>query len=60
MSSVFAITITHGPMLGHVTSDSVRVWARTSEAGAFVVEYVAVDLAGEADWSRSTITDPVF
>lgn len=42
-ATVFAerdpIRLTHGPMLGHVTSDSVRVWARTSEAGAFAVHY---------------------
>ena len=56
----FAITITHGPMLGHVTKDSIRVWARTSDAGAFVVEYVEADEVGAADWSKSTISDPVL
>ena len=33
------IRLTHGPMLGHVTHDSVRVWARTSDAGEFSVSY---------------------
>ncbi|MFT4636801.1 MAG: alkaline phosphatase D [Verrucomicrobiales bacterium] len=33
------IRLTHGPMLGHVTSESVRVWARTSDPGAFTVKY---------------------
>ena len=33
------IRLTHGPMLGHVTSNSIRVWARTSEEGSFVVRY---------------------
>jgi len=33
------IRLTHGPMLGMSTSSSVRVWARTSDAGEFVVHY---------------------
>ena len=33
------IRLTHGPMLGHVTSHSVRVWARTSDPGSFEVRY---------------------
>ncbi len=33
------IRLTHGPMLGHVTADSVRVWARTSDPGEFLVRY---------------------
>ena len=33
------IRLTHGPMLGHVTSSSVRVWARTSDPGAFLVKF---------------------
>ncbi len=33
------IRLTHGPMLGHVTDQSVRVWARTSEPGEFEVRY---------------------
>jgi len=31
--------LTDGPMLGHVTSDSVRVWGRTSDPSEFVVRY---------------------
>ena len=33
------IRLTHGPMLGHVTHDSVVVWGRTSDPGQFVVHY---------------------
>jgi alkaline phosphatase D len=33
------VQITHGPMLGHVTSDSVWIWARTSSPGQFRVLY---------------------
>ncbi len=31
--------VTHGPMLGQVTADSVRVWARTHRPGEFTVRY---------------------
>lgn len=31
--------VTHGPMLGLVTENSVRVWARTHNAGAFTVRF---------------------
>ncbi len=33
------IRLTHGPMLGMPTDDSVRVWARTSDPGEFLVRY---------------------
>jgi len=33
------IRLTQGPMLGHPTSDTVRVWARTSDPGEFHVRY---------------------
>ncbi|EMI52363.1 alkaline phosphatase D family protein [Rhodopirellula sallentina] len=33
------IRLTHGPMLGMSTADSVRVWARTSDPGEFTVQY---------------------
>ena len=33
------ICLTHGPLLGHVTSSSVRVWGRTSDAGVYQVSY---------------------
>ena len=36
------IRLTHGPMLGHVTSYSVRVWARTSDSGSFSVRFGTV------------------
>jgi alkaline phosphatase D len=31
--------VTHGPMLGQVTENSVKVWARTHKAGDFTVRY---------------------
>ena len=31
--------LTHGPMLGNPTSDTVRVWGRTSDSGEFFVRY---------------------
>ena len=33
------IRLTHGPMLGHPTSESVRLWARTSDPGEIVVRF---------------------
>ena len=33
------IRLTHGPMLGGITSDSVKVWARTSDPGEFMVRF---------------------
>ena len=32
-------SISHGPMLGHVSDTSIRVWARTARPGKFVVQY---------------------
>lgn len=34
-----AVEITHGPMLGRVSSDSIAVWARTVKPGKFVIYY---------------------
>ncbi|MCI0420917.1 MAG: alkaline phosphatase D family protein [Acidobacteria bacterium] len=34
-----AVKITHGPMLGHVTADSISIWARTSGPGQFQIRY---------------------
>lgn len=34
-----AVEISHGPMLGHVTSESIRVWARMAKPGTFTVRY---------------------
>ncbi|WP_044253612.1 alkaline phosphatase D family protein [Rhodopirellula sp. SWK7] len=33
------IRLTHGPMLGMPTAESVRVWVRTSDPGDFEIEY---------------------
>jgi alkaline phosphatase D len=46
------LRITHGPMLGHVTSDSIRIWARTASAGQFRVRY------GTAPDRLDQISDP--
>ncbi len=42
------IRLTHGPMLGHVTAHSVRVWVRTSDPGEFHVRYGAGEMSQEA------------
>ena len=31
--------ITHGPILGRLSSDGVGVWGRTARAGSFSVQY---------------------
>ncbi|MGC6457634.1 MAG: alkaline phosphatase D family protein [Akkermansiaceae bacterium] len=43
------IRLTQGPMLGHVTDSSVRVWARTSDPGEFTVKFGKIEgqLTGE-------------
>jgi alkaline phosphatase D len=51
------IRLTHGPMLGHVTADSVRVWGRTSQAGEFQVHY-GVD-AGHPDQQSGSATTTI-
>lgn len=47
------IRLTHGPMLGHVTEQSVRVWARTSDPGTFIVRYGTTKplTHGGVDWT---------
>jgi len=47
--------LTDGPMLGHVTSDSVRVWGRTSDPSEFVVRY-GFDGEGMSDVSSPIAT----
>ena len=32
-------TLTHGPMLGHVTSGGIRIWARTSRPAMLGIQY---------------------
>ena len=51
------IRLTHGPLLGHITADSVRVWGRTSQAGEFQVHY-GVD-AGHLDQQSGAATTTV-
>ena len=49
--------ITHGPMLGRVGAHQVGVWARTAEAGSFLVRYgTSVDaLNGYTDPIRTAL-----
>jgi len=39
LSLAQTLNITHGPMLGHVTAESISIWARTSKPGQFHVRY---------------------
>lgn len=50
--------VTHGPMLGNVTSTSIRVWARTRNAGSFIVRHA--ENAELTAWhsSAAAITSP--
>ncbi len=40
------IEITHGPILGHLTHNSLRVWGRTSSPGSFLVVFQKEDSSG--------------
>ena len=53
------IRLTQGPMLGHVTDSSVRVWVRTSEPGQFLVRFGLEfdELTGEAKGETSIGSD---
>ncbi|MDG2220565.1 MAG: alkaline phosphatase D family protein [Rubripirellula sp.] len=52
------IRLTHGPMLGMSTDESVRVWARTSEPGEFHVRYgLSPDSMSEASLPATTVID---
>ncbi|TWT49076.1 PhoD-like phosphatase [Rubripirellula amarantea] len=46
------IRLTHGPMLGLATDQSVRIWARTSDPGEFFVQY------GTAPNRLNRLSDP--
>lgn len=48
-----SITVTHGPMLGRLTSSQVAVWARTSAPGTFKVRF------GESPDALSALSSPV-
>ena len=37
------IEITHGPMLGHLTDSSIRIWARTSKPAGFSIQYQEIE-----------------
>ena len=56
-SSRGASEVTHGPMLGHVTTDSIRVWARTAQPGEFVIDFVPTE--GDANWTDAQTSRPV-
>lgn len=49
------IRLTHGPMLGHVTANSVRVWGRTSDPGQFMVKF-GIDADKQSQTSQPTTT----
>ncbi len=50
------IRLTHGPMLGHVTDSSVRVWGRTSDPGRFEVRYgTAADRLDQTSPAAETV-----
>jgi len=50
--------VTHGPMLGLVTENSVRVWARTHMAGEFTVHYgTNAEVLDQASGIISTTAD---
>ena len=49
--------VTHGPMLGQVTENSVKVWARTHRAGDFTVRFGVEP--GRLDQSSSVVTTDV-
>ncbi len=55
-NDVFAqgVRISHGPMLGHVTSDSIWIWARTSSPGQFQIRYGAAP--GRLDQISALVT----
>ena len=46
--------VSHGPMLGGVTHDQIRVWARTSEPTQFRVWYGTQ--AGQLDQHSAVVT----
>lgn len=48
--------ITHGPMLGHITHNSVRIWGRTAYPGDFDIVYKKVDAPGTAEKSLRVST----
>jgi len=49
--------ITHGPQLGNLTSSSVRVWVRTSQAGSFSVVYATNPELSEAKTTEAVRTE---
>ncbi|MEM1225222.1 MAG: metallophosphoesterase family protein [Planctomycetota bacterium] len=52
------IRLTHGPMLGHVRSDSIRVWARTSDPGSFVVRYGTTPPGNHGGYDWTDVSAP--
>ena len=50
--------ITHGPMLGHVTADSIYIWARTSVPSQFQIRYgMSPDRLDQVSAAVPTILD---
>lgn len=48
-------SITHGPILGHVTAQTIRVWARTSEPTTFTIEYTIATADSSEAWATGKI-----
>ncbi|MCK0190888.1 alkaline phosphatase D family protein [Arenibacter sp. F20364] len=40
-------TITHGPILGHISHNSVRIWGRTSTPGPFNIVYQQTEVTSQ-------------
>jgi len=58
LSLAQGVNITHGPMLGHVTSESISIWARTSKPGQFHVLYGRMpDQLDQVSESATTTAD---
>ncbi len=49
-SSAQGIEITHGPILGHLTDSSIRIWARTSKPGSFSIQYQELEDETPPNW----------
>jgi alkaline phosphatase D len=50
------VGVTHGPLLGNVTSNSVRVWGRTARPGTFRVRFSEDEGLAGASTSRAVRT----
>ena len=49
-SPASSAALTHGPLLSHIAPTGARVWARSSEAGSFVLAVSEVGAERGSDW----------